>query len=58
MNPAREAAALQTLESLDSERAASFLALSREPALARVVVSDASGALRTHDDCRARRLLV
>lgn len=53
MNPAREAAALQTLERINSEKAGAYLALSREPAIARVVVADESGALRTYYVCRA-----
>lgn len=53
MNPAREAAAMQTLERINSEKAAAFLALKREPAIARVVVADESGALRTYYVCRA-----
>lgn len=53
MNPAREAAALQTLERINSEKVGAYLALSREPAIARVVVADESGALRTYYVCRA-----
>jgi superfamily I DNA/RNA helicase len=53
MNPAREAAALQTLERINSEKASAYLALSREPAIARVVVADESGALRTYYVCRS-----
>jgi hypothetical protein len=52
MNPVREAAALQALERINSEKATSFLALSREPAIARVVVSDGTGAKRTYYVCR------
>ena len=53
MNPAREVAALQTLERINRDKAASFLTLSREPAIARVVVADESGALHTYYVCRA-----
>lgn len=53
MNPAREAAALQTLDRINSDKASAYLALSREPAIARVVVADESGALRTYYVCRS-----
>ena len=52
MNPAREAAALQTIERMNAEKAAAFDALSREPSIAQVVVSDESGAMHTYYVCR------
>jgi DNA polymerase III delta prime subunit len=51
-NPARDDKALQTLIKINSEKASSYQLLSREPAIARVVVTDASGATRTHYVCR------
>lgn len=52
MNPVREAAALQTLERINSEKTTALLALSHEPAIARVVISDAAGTMRTYYVCR------
>ncbi|HEY1399351.1 ATP-binding domain-containing protein [Roseateles sp.] len=47
MNPVREAAALRNLDRMNTEKALAYQSLSREPAIARVVVSDKSGQLRT-----------
>jgi hypothetical protein len=54
MNSLRETAALQTLDRMNSEKATSFLTLSREPAIARVVVTDQDGARHTYYICRAQ----
>ena len=51
-NPARDSKALQTLMQINSEKARSYQLLSREPAIARVVVADESGAMRTYYVCR------
>ena len=52
LNPVRGIAALQTIERMNQEKATAFLALAREPAIARVVVSDESGAMSTYYVCR------
>lgn len=52
MNTLREAAALRTIERINDEKARAFRALSLEPAIARVMVSDASGATSTYYVCR------
>ena len=51
-NPVRDAEALKTLSRINSDKASSYQLLSREPAIARVVVTDASGAMRTYYVCR------
>lgn len=52
MNPAREAAALQTLQRMNREKATSFQMLSREPAIARVVVTGSDDVSHTYYICR------
>jgi DNA polymerase III delta prime subunit len=51
-NPVRDHRAMQTLTQINSDKAGSYQMLSREPAIARVVVADASGAMRTFYVCR------
>lgn len=51
-NPVREHRAMQTLTQINSDKASSYQLLSREPAIARLVVTDASGAMRTYYVCR------
>lgn len=51
-NPVRDHKALQTLTQINTDKANSFQLLSREPAIARVVVKDSSGADRTYYICR------
>jgi DNA polymerase III delta prime subunit len=51
-NPARDTVALQTLGRINSDKAAAYDALSREPAIARVVVRDAAGVPHTYYVCR------
>ena len=52
VNPVRDHRAMQTLTQINSDKASSYQLLSREPAIARVVVTDASGAMRTYYVCR------
>lgn len=51
-NPVRDHRAMQTLTQINSDKASSYLLLSREPAIARVVVTDGLGAQRTYYVCR------
>lgn len=51
-NPVRDHKALQTLTQINSDKANSFQLLGREPAIARVVVTNASGSRRTYYVCR------
>lgn len=51
-NPVRDTRAMQTLTQMNAEKANGFMLLSREPAIARVIVADATGLSQTYYVCR------